>query len=352
MKKKRIILVGVAIVLLVAGGLYQFAQNRKTVLLKQAERSGCLGKDEVASYEIKQQETTGGEGVAIISIKDKKSQKEKFNFQIDILQVQHYHPIELHKCGVYAVRSFNYNFIIQKTLAGYRAELWKYDYAGNKKKLVLLDIDSVGGMRGYKNFFSSDFRVSPDEKYIFLIKSYLGKDDYALVIKDLDTKEDIYELKLKDVLEKHPDVMPGSIGLGIFTPDGKYFWGDIYDGARETAYYRIEMGTWKTDILPLPKDIPAGVERAWSFGGWVAYANIPSFSGFAGTVEQLEKEAREKGEKKTLTMYNLFTKEKKTISRADPSHRFKPSWISDTELEYTLPDGKKKIYDTGEGEGK
>ncbi len=219
------------------------------------------------------------------------------------------------------------------------------------KKLVLLDTDSVGGMRGYKNFFSSDFRVSPDEKYVFLIKSYLGKDDYALVIKDLDTKEDVYELKLKDILEKHPDVMPGSIGLGIFTPDGRYFWGDIYDGARETAYYRIEMKTRKTDILPLPKDIPAGVERAWSFGGWVAYADIPSFSGFAGVVERLEKEAREKGEKKNLTVYNLFTKEKKVISSADSSHRFKPNWISDTELEYTLPSGEKSVYEAQTGEG-
>ncbi len=136
MKKKQIVLTLIALALLASGGLYWFAQNRKTVLRefpKQTERSGCLGKDEVASYEIKQQETTGGEGVAIISIKDKKSQKEKFNFQIDILQVQHYHPIELHKCGVYAVRSFNYDYTIQKTLAGYRAELWKYDYAGDKK---------------------------------------------------------------------------------------------------------------------------------------------------------------------------------------------------------------------------
>ena len=65
-------------------------------------------------------------------------------------------------------------------------ELWKYNYNGDGKKLILLDEDIIGDLKKYKHYFSTDFRVDPTESYIFLIRSYLGQPDYAFVIKDLE----------------------------------------------------------------------------------------------------------------------------------------------------------------------
>lgn len=341
---KKIIFVGIAVFLLAAGTLYFFSQKRELVVSESKEevmRGECLRDNEVASYEI--EKNPEGGGIAKIFVKDKNSGGEKFSFLIKISSPRHYHPVEIHRCGTYAMRTFGYDYKKRVPLKDYRREFWKYDY---KKKGRPLIIDSAKW--SYENILG-DFRVSPDEKYVFLIKSYLGKDDYALVIKDLKTKEDAYELKLKEILEKHTDVMPGSIGLGIFTPDGRYFWGDIYDGARETAYYRIEMETWKTEILPLPKDIPAGVERAWSFLGYVAYADFPTFFGIDEVAKQEQEKFKKEGREKHLYLYNLRTKEKKLLaSTPDPARRFNIKWLSDTELEYELPAGEKKIYEIDE----
>lgn len=46
-----------------------------------------------------------------------------------------------------------------------------------------------------------------------------------------------------------------------------------------------------------------------------------------------------------LYIENLFIKERRFIaSTTEPLWYFKPIWISDTELEYELPSGEKKIY--------
>ncbi|MCK4354910.1 hypothetical protein KAW43_00970 [Candidatus Parcubacteria bacterium] len=245
----------------------------------------------------------------------------------------------MHKCGVYAIRTFNYDYQKKIPLENYRRELWRYNYNGKGKALI-----ASYAKWSFENILG-DFRVDPTENYVVLERGYLGSPDYALVIKVLETKEDVFVLTLDEILEKHSDIEPGSFGLGIWTPDGKYLWGDIYVGAYETAYYRVEMGTWKTDILSMPSDLPSGAERAWNFKGWLAYVDMTSFTGFGGVVEQMEEEARQRGEMKNLWIYNLFTKEKIKIASSDPSWRFKPKWLSDTELEYELPSGERKIYE-------
>ncbi|MCK4355204.1 hypothetical protein KAW43_02585 [Candidatus Parcubacteria bacterium] len=320
----------------------EIKENQK-IEKSQRTHSACLADDEVATYEIREKKrgAMDDEAVVIMSINDKKTGAKEFDFQIDNVRIN-YRPIEVHKCGVYIVKRFNYDYkkIEQDPGSDYKEELWKYDYNGNGETLILL----AEKPKEFIAYYSTDFRVDPTENYIVLIRSYLGQPDYALVIKDLETKEDVFVLALDEILEQYPNVEPGSFGLGIWTPDGKYLWGDIYVGAYETAYYRVEMGTWKTDILSMPSDLPSGAERAWNFQGWLAYVDMTSFTGFEGMVEQMEEEARQKGEMKNLWIYNLFTKEKIKIASADPSWRFKPKWLSDTEFEYELPDGKKKNY--------
>ncbi len=103
------------------------------------------------------------------------------------------------------------------------------------------------------------------------------------------------------------------------------------------------------DIFPAPSDILAGVERAVNFNNlYLAYVDIPTFTGFQEVYEQIIEEAKKEEKQKNLFAYNLRTKEKVKIASADPEWRFNLKWISDAELEYYLPPGERKIYKLNE----
>ncbi len=197
----------------------------------------------------------------------------------------------------------------------------------------------------YESLYNDDFRIDPNEQYLVLEKSYLGKDDYALVIKDLNILNDLLVLNLRDATRQYPDVIPGSFGLGRWSDDGKYLYGDIFQGALSTAYYIIEAGAWKVDVYAAPPDIVAGVERTISFQNLLlAYVDIPTFTGFQEVYEQIIEQAKKEGKQKNLFVYDLRTKEKVKIASAPPEWRFNIKWLSDAELEYFLPDGERRVY--------
>ncbi|MFH0891746.1 MAG: hypothetical protein V1867_03115 [Candidatus Falkowbacteria bacterium] len=90
----------------------------------------CLGDDETAEYTI---EKTGiKNGNINISIKDNNTKIERVIVVNDVRT--NYRPIELHKCGIYYVRLFNYDSISANKVDGYKSELYKSDYNGHKKK--------------------------------------------------------------------------------------------------------------------------------------------------------------------------------------------------------------------------
>jgi len=338
MKKGVYIVVIIITIILGFSGYYFFYLENKS---EETSHGPCLLDDEFAEYPIDEkyaEEIKYPKLPLVINIRDEKTQNIKSSFQIDNTS-KAAHALETYKCSIYVIRVFNFDDEKGAPLPNYRTELWRFHYDGSGEKLI-----DLFKKEGVPDNYGQDFRIDPTETYLVLERSYLGNPNYAFVIKDLNTKEDVFVLTLDEILEQYPDVQPGSFGLGIFTPDNKYYWGDIYIGAYETAYYRIEMGTWKTDILPMPPDLPSGAERAWNFKGWLAYADIISFTGLEGVTEQIEEEAREEGKMKNLWIYNLFTKEKTKLASADPSWRFKPKWLSDTELEYYLPSGERKVY--------
>lgn len=337
-RKKTIILVILLLIsFLLAGGTIYFYSVKVFPIKKQTEEQPeklthgpCLTDDEFADYPIDEKydkEVKLPKLPLIINVRDKNTNRIKFSFQIENV-IESYHPPELYKCGIYLVREFNFDYKKGKPLPNFRMEVWRYRY------------DSTGEKLAEEN----DFRIDPNENYLVLERSYLGKDDYALVIKDLKTREDVFVLTLDEILKKYPNISPGSFDLGVFTPDNKYLWGNIFEGSYDIAYFRIELGTWKTDILPSPPDLPSGAEREFNFKGYFAYVDITSFTGFEGVTEQIEEEAIKADTLKNLWIYNLFTKEKIKVASVDPGRRFNIQWISDTELEYELSSGEKKIY--------
>lgn len=318
--------------------------NIKDILLNQffqIAHNKCLRENKTSRYEIKKKDNEIS--IADIIISNKNNEQELYRFQIELPLPDHYHPIELHNCGVYAVKTFGYDYNNHTSLAGYKAEIWKYDYSGKSKKLVLLDEDAVGNLKGYKHFFSSDFRVSHNEKYIILVKDYIGKDDYSLVIKDLNTQKDIFVLSMKNITEQYPNIA-GSFGLDQWTEDSRYFWGDIFDGAYVNGYFRIDTQNWKTDIYEAPDGAMGGSPLNINIG-YLPIQPGQVWTGDYQLTEELKEQDRKEGKKSELYLYNLFTKKKILVETTDePLFWFKSRWFSDTELEYELPNGEKRVY--------
>ena len=329
---------------------YNSQINKKQPIISSPEQQQpkqqvvrCLKDNEVASYEIKKKKNEVSK--AIIFIKEKQTGNEINNFEIELLSPDHYHSVELHKCGVYAAKSFNYDYITHKSLPGYKAGIWKYNYYGNGEEIVITDEDSLGNLGGYKHFFSIDFRVSPDEQYVVLVKGYLGSKEYSLVIKDLNTKEDIFILKLSDIMEKYPDVA-GSFGMIEWKENGRYFWTDIFEGAYTPGYVRIDTTDWSWEVFTTPKNAMGGFEPNYKTG-WMPYAPDTVWTGIVETNAEIRKEAKARGQTSSLYLYNIFTKQQIKIyeTAIDPIWNFgPPTWNSDTELQYKLPNGEKRIY--------
>lgn len=337
-KKKEIMLIIIIIALLII--ISGFLSYHFYFLSKVSPPPGklnhppCLSDDEIAKYEIiKRQNEVSLANIFI----ENKEKKELFKFQIELPIPDHYHPIEFHKCGVYATRSFNYDYLKKQALANYKIELWRYYYNGEGEPLIFLSGPISGSGIG------TDFRVDPAENYVFLERSYLGHPDYALVVKNLETKEDVLSLSLKDITDKHPSLV-GSIGLREWTKNGRYFWNDIFVGAYILGFFRIDTTNWKVEIFEVPDGVLGGsalnIEK-----GYITRHPGYEWTGMDILTEQIKKEWQEHGKKSTLYLYNLFTKEQTLLETTDePLWFFKPKWISETELEYELSTGEKKIY--------
>ncbi len=341
--KKIIVIFGVIVLLgLVAGGIYCYLLKNKP---EESDHSPCLADDEFADYPIDEKyakEIKTPKIPLIIFIRDSITDKEKFSFQINDIESRGPRP-QLRKCGVYLVRRFNYDPQKTKQDPGYKEEIWRYRYDGTGESIFLLAEKDMSGV--FKAEFAGIFQVDPNEKYLVLEKKYLGHEDYALILKDIDTLEDLFVLKLRDILAKNSEIVSGSFGLGIWLENGEYLCGNIFSGALDIAYGCIKAGTWETEIFPSPPDILAGVERTITFKSWyLAYVDIPSFTGMDIITEQIIEEAKRDGRQKNLFVYNLINRKKIKIASADPEWRFNIKWISDTELEYEMPDGEKKVY--------
>ncbi len=310
----------------------------------------CLTEDERTDFKVerlgKYPSIEYDKGFVEVVVKKVDTGEEITKFRIDdIVSPSHYHPIEIHKCGVYILRGFNFDYEKFKPLPGFRRELWKYNYGGKGGNiLIMAEENKTGESVVYYNY---DFRIDPRETYVVLEKNYLGHSDYAFVIKNLHTKEDVFVLPLKDIINNYPSFM-GSFGMNEWTKDGKYFWGNIFDGANVLAFFRIEAGAWKWEIFSTP-DGTMGGDALNTELGYITYDDGAPWTGDAD-FDQINREKWQKeGRKVHFYLYNLFTKKQILLETFDdPTYFTQPKWLSDTELEYELPTGEKKIYKINE----
>ncbi len=327
------ILIVVIVACFVIGGIliYQWWESRE----EKVARSNCLAEDEVAGYKIDKKGTA--RGIAKIFIKDQESIVEKFSFQIDNTSNVS-HAIEMYKCNIYVIRIFNYDDKRGTPLPNYRTELWRFRYDESGEKLL----DLFENEKAPDNYGQS-FRIDSSEIYVVLERDYLGHPNFALVIKDLKTKEDVFVFPINEIVVKYPSIV-GSLRLRNWTKNNHYFWADIFMGANVLGFFRIDTTNWNLELFETPEGVGGGdalnIEK-----GYVTRHPGHVWTGVHELTEQIKQEWREQGKVSSLYLYNLFTKEETLIATTEePLWFFKPKWISDTELEYELPNGEKKVY--------
>ncbi len=316
--------------LVVVGALYLFLFRNSPIatenmLKKNKTHATCLADNEVAEYTVTEGERAPSS--ATVLVKNEDAQKLIFSFVVNNFFDNHYHSYEVYKCGFYLIREFNYDYVKGKTMPDYRMEVWRYTYDGLGQKLVE----------------SNDFRVDPQEKYIVFKSGYSGVSDYALVFKNLKTLEDAFVLKFNDLVKEF-GIKPAEFGLGIWRGNGEYLWTSLFNAAHTDAYLRITSGTWDVNVYPTPDDYTGGLLSSPT-GEYILYTNGPGFIGIDVIAEQIWQEWRDAGKKKSLFVYNLYAREKKVVATVDePSWNFKTKWLSDTEFEYFLPTGERKVF--------
>jgi len=343
--KNTIIVLIFLILVLISGTIYFSLFYKPGEDTKKIVRNVCLSNDEIADYPLNEkynpQLKIPKELPVVISVRDKKTYEEKFKFEIADVLLNHYHPIETHTCGVYTIRMLNYDPQETIQVPGFKKELWRYDYNGMSENILTFAENDTFGT--YHLFYNDDFRIDPSESHLVLKRSYLGHSDYALVIKSLKTKDNIFELVYEKFLKQYPKLM-GTIGLKQWTKDGGYFWGEIFAGADVLAFLRIKRDTWKIEVLPVPQGTMGG-DALNSELGYVTYDNGPPWTGDYEFDLLIKEEWQEQGKTVSFYLYNLFTEEEILLTTTnDPLWSFKPKWISDTELEYYLSSGERKIY--------
>lgn len=261
-KTKFVIPIFLAVAILISVVVYSalfYEKGRDSIVTQRTEsiRRGdemthdiCLGDNERAEYE--KIEKSEGRSIVNIIIRSRKADEKIFDFKIDNV-LESYHIIEPHKCGVYTIREFNFDYKKYKPLPGFSTELWRYRYNGEGESILTLAGENELGKATLG--FDYDFRINNDESYIALLKGYLGSADYALVIKDIKTKEDIFSLNLVDLMNQH-SISPYPVSLDFWAENGEYFVASFFEpGApleeQTIAEIRIEIGTWDVKVTKM-----------------------------------------------------------------------------------------------------
>lgn len=303
--------------------------------------SVCLQDGEVAEYEF---EDNKRKSPSFVTVRVKRGDEVVEEFTETILSPTHYHPIELHPCGVYFVRGFNYDYTTRTSLPDSKVELWRFDYAGYGEPQVLTYDDELGGLQSHNHYFSSDFRVNHDETFVALIDT----EDYSnqsFVIKSLQSGENIFEIRVATIHKDDPSIY-GAPSLLDWTDDGRYFWADLHDAAYEIAWIRIDTTDWSYAVYKAPQGILGGYPLDINTG-WVTHVPGAFWTGVAQDTDIIRQERLAAGQTtSSLYLYNVITGQELLIDTFDdPVWSGWPHWwLDERTLKYTMPDGEKRTY--------
>ena len=248
---------------------------------------------------------------------------------------------KLKECALYVIKYKGFDYKSYKSLDDFDYSIWVYHFL--KEPYLLVNLANKQG--GKTNIlYQYKFDVSNSEKYISLVQGYVGSEDYALHIKDIETKENIVEVNLtSDLFIKYPNIA-GDVEFRGWSEDEKYFWFSLFDQANVLAYVRVNMENGDFGVF----EAPVGTMNQDAFNvntGWVTYDDGPPWTGVREFEEEYQQEWEEAGDFVTFSIYNIFSKQKIDLEKTTNTTWWHyPKWLDDETLEYKLPSGEIKKY--------
>lgn len=322
--------------IILIGGMVLLISS-ETISFRDAHR--CLEENEQPSFIKIKDPTRETSGEIEISVVDTRTNSTTTSFTIQDALANNYHPAETHKCGVYILRGFNFDFHAFEALPGFNRAIWFYDYSVNGTELIRLAGENADGDYSY------DFRIDPTETYIALEQGYSGKENHALIIKNLDTGEDIFSLFARDIANENTHVV-GSFGMLAWTDDGRYFWTNLFNGAYVNGFVRVDTAAWTYEVFDVPEGILGGFPLNVNTG-YVPMVPYDFWTGADIFDEIVIQEYEKLGITADLYLYNVFSEESILIADTEATTwHFKSRWFSDSELQYKLPSGEVRTYTT------
>ncbi len=302
------------------------------------ETGGCLLNGENAVFEV---ENNYSKEYSYVNVSKMGGENAKTPvFREKILQPQHYHPVEAHKCAVYFVQGVNYDpASLGRSLQGFREELVAFDYRGKKIFSMIL----AEKPDKYVSYYSNDFRVNPSETHVALEDNH-DLNNKIFLIKSLGTKNDHFSLPLATIANQNENLV-GDIMFLDWTRDGRYFWASLFEAAYVNGWVRVDSNDWSYELYEAPEGVLGGYPLNIA-SGWVPVIPGAFWTGVVELDDEVRQERSASGETADLYLYNVITKTRILVEDTDaPIWRgLKAHWLSDTELEYTMPDGTKKTY--------
>lgn len=340
-KKSLIILIGV--VSLIAFFFIIFLKTNKEEIVLENNEKKCISDGLEVSYPRDQEKAKYGMDRPLIPIEVTVSINGSIK---NFFRIENVPPnqdaFDFRDCNLYISRYWDFDYKKFKSGLNARFEIWKYPYDGESPEILVVTSKKINGESGF--IYQSQFSVSNSEKYISLVKGYVGSEDYALHIKDIETKENVVEVNLTtDLFKKYPNIV-GDVEFRGWSEDEKYFWFSLFDQANVLAFVKVDMSDSGYEVF----DAPVGMMNQDAFNletGWVTYDDGPPWTGIKEFEEEYQKEWDEAGDFVTFYLYNLFSKEKIDLEKTtDTTWWHYPKWLDNETLEYKIPSGEWKTY--------
>ena len=334
-------IIGVLAILGLVAGYYSYAA--------WLERGRCLKAEEKVVYEVLENTRPGRVRISVV---DTVASTTVWSRNIVHPAPRSYRSFQASRCHFYIHQAFNYDYKNETTAPNFSFHIWRFPlfYNGTGKSLILTSENETGEKGKRKSHYGRMFSIDPSENYISLERNSIDKPDYALVIKNIKTGKDEYLLTLADLLKKYPTAA-GSFDVGEWRtkPDGTIVLaGHLYQDMYKPAFYLLEAGSWKMRVWLTPEDFSGYGEYAMpQYSPYLAYTDFDVFGGIDVIEGQVFADKVARGDREHLMVADLETGTKKTIAEIPlvRSYRFNLRWVSEHELEYTLPDGSAKVYE-------
>ena len=248
---------------------------------------------------------------------------------------------KLKDCSLYVITYKGFDYKTYKVLENFNYSIWAYPFFKDPYLVV-----NLANRQDNKTniFYQYKFDVSDSEQYISLVQGYLGSEDYALHIKDIETKQNVVEVNLTaDLFKKYPNVA-GDVEFRGWSSDEKYFWFSLFDQANVLAFVKVDMSDSSYEVF----DAPVGTMNQDAFNietGWVTYDDGPPWTGVKEFDDEYQQEWEDAGDFVTFSLYNIFSKQKIDLEKTtDTTWWHYPKWLDNETLEYKIPSGETKTY--------